>query len=83
MIHNLTAKPAQVYINYDDRLRAADRPPRRRITPVHPIWMDVEDHHIYPVFNVRSTAASTGSSRSPTWPRTRTATQIPDAPPSR
>ena len=53
MIHNLTAKPAKVYINYDYRLRAGHGSGvSPNITPVHPIWMDVEDHHIYPVFDV-------------------------------
>ena len=28
------------------------RPPPPHISPVHPIWMDVEDHNLYPVFNV-------------------------------
>jgi hypothetical protein len=53
MIHNLTPHPAQVYINYSMEFVPATSPAASSITPVHPIWMDVEDHHIYPVFNVR------------------------------
>ena len=53
MIHNLTARPAMVYITYDIDFIPATSPLASTITPVHPIWMDVEDHHIYPVFNVR------------------------------
>jgi hypothetical protein len=53
MIHNLTARAARVYITYDIDFVPATSPLAMTITPVHPIWMDVEDHHIYPVFNVR------------------------------
>jgi hypothetical protein len=52
MIHNLTAHAAQVYITYKIDFVPADDPAANSITPLHPIWMDVEDHHIYPVFNV-------------------------------
>jgi hypothetical protein len=53
MIHNLTDRPSQVYITYDMDFIPATSPLASRITPVHPIWMDVEDHHIYSVFNVQ------------------------------
>jgi hypothetical protein len=52
MIHNLTNKAAQVYITYDIDFVPATSPAAASITPVHPIWMDVEDHHLYPVFDV-------------------------------
>ena len=52
MIHNLREKPAKVFITYDMDFIPDSSPAARGITPVHPIWMDVEDHHIYPVFNV-------------------------------
>ena len=52
MIHNLTPRAAQVYITYDIDFVPATAPAAAHITPVHPIWMDVEDHHLYPVFNV-------------------------------
>jgi hypothetical protein len=52
MIHNLTAQAAQVYITYDLDFVPATSPAAAQITPVHPIWMDVEDHHLYPVFDV-------------------------------
>jgi hypothetical protein len=52
MIHNLREKPAKVYITYDIDFIPDGSPAARGITPVHPIWMDVEDHHLYPVFNV-------------------------------
>jgi hypothetical protein len=52
MIHNLTAQAARVYITYDIDFVPASSPAAGSITPVHPIWMDVENHHIYPVFDV-------------------------------
>ncbi len=52
MLHNLTAKTRTVYITYDVDFVPATSPLASTLTPVHPIWMDVEDHHVYPVFNV-------------------------------
>ena len=52
MIHNLTATPAKVYITYDLDFVPSTAPAAKDITPVHPIWMDVERGSIYPVFNV-------------------------------
>ena len=53
MIHNLTSKPAKVYIDYTIDFVPLSDPASAQITAVHPIWMDVEDHSIYPIFNVR------------------------------
>jgi hypothetical protein len=52
MIHNLRRQLAKVYITYDMDFIPDSSPAARGITPVHPIWMDVEDHNLYPVFNV-------------------------------
>jgi hypothetical protein len=60
MIHNLTNKPKTVYITYDMEFIPATSPLASRITPVHPIWMDVEDNHIYPVFNVKKGSGKNG-----------------------
>ena len=53
MLHNLTATPRRVYITYDIDFVPATSPLASTITPIHPIWMDVQDHHIYPIFNVK------------------------------
>jgi hypothetical protein len=53
MIHNLTDKPLKVYITYDMNFVPATSPLASTITPAHPMWMDVEDHSPYPVFNVK------------------------------
>jgi hypothetical protein len=60
MIHNLTSKPAKVYITYDIDFVPLSSPAASSIIPVHPIWMDVEDHHIYPVFNVKRHSGKDG-----------------------
>ncbi|MBV9194561.1 MAG: hypothetical protein JO168_10500 [Solirubrobacterales bacterium] len=52
MIHNLTDKPKSVYITYDIDFVPETSAVASTIAPIHPIWMDVEDDHIYPVFNV-------------------------------
>jgi hypothetical protein len=60
MIHNLTRRPAQVYIDYDIDFVPASSPAASSMTPVHPIWMDVEHGHLYPVFNVREHSGKDG-----------------------
>ena len=52
MIHNLTPVAAYVYVTYDIDWVPANTPLARSLTPVHPIWMDVQARHLYPVFNV-------------------------------
>src|SRR5947209_6106149 len=52
MIHNLWPQSAYVYVTYDVDWVPASSPLAKTLTPVHPIWMDVQSHHIYPVFNV-------------------------------
>lgn len=60
MIHNLTATERTVYITYDMDFVPATAPLASTIKPVHPIWMDVENHHIYPVFNVKRGSGKKG-----------------------
>ena len=52
MIHNLTDKQYRVYITYEVDFVPEVSGLASAIVPVHPIWMDVQDHHIYPVFDV-------------------------------
>jgi hypothetical protein len=60
MIHDLIATPAQIYITYDMDFLPASSPAAAHITPVHPIWTDVEAHHIYPVFDVHRGSGRNG-----------------------
>ncbi len=51
MIHDLTPVARKVYITYNVDFIPSTAPAAKHMTAVHPIWMDVMDHHIYPVFN--------------------------------
>lgn len=52
MIHNLTAKPFQVSLTYDVDFVPASSPQASAMKDVHPIWLDVQNGKIYPVFDV-------------------------------
>src|SRR5205807_109515 len=54
MIHDLTGDPRghNVYITYDIDFIPISSPLAKTITPVHPLWNDVESGSIYPVFDV-------------------------------
>jgi plastocyanin len=52
MIHNLTAKPFKVYITYDVDFVPTSSPKAATMKDVHPIWLDVQNGKIYPVFDV-------------------------------
>jgi hypothetical protein len=60
MIHDLLSKPATVYITYDLDFIPDSSPAAAHITPVHPIWMDVEAGHVYPVFDVHRYSGKNG-----------------------
>jgi hypothetical protein len=53
MIHNLTPVPAKVYMILEIDFIPKTSPAAKGIKPVRPIWMDVENGKLYPVFNVR------------------------------
>ncbi len=52
MIHDLTDRGAKVFITYNIDFIPMNSPAAAGIKTAHPIWMDVRDHEIYPVFNV-------------------------------
>ena len=60
MIHNLTDKPATVYVTYDIDFVPMTSPAAAHITPVHPIWNDVMSGSIYPVFDVHRLSGHNG-----------------------
>jgi hypothetical protein len=60
MIHNLTPVPARVYMTYTIDFIPADSPAARGIRPVRPIWMDVVNGSVYPVFDVSKGAGERG-----------------------
>ena len=52
MIHNLTPQAATVYATYTIDFIPADSPAAEGMKPVTPVWMDVDNGSIYPVFDV-------------------------------
>ena len=60
MIHDLVARPYKVFITYDIDFVPARSALGRRMRPVVPIWMDVENSHIYPVFDVLRGSGTNG-----------------------
>ena len=52
MIHNLTPKAMQLYVSYTIDFIPDTAPAAKSIKPVRPIWMDVENGRLYPVFDV-------------------------------
>jgi plastocyanin len=61
MIHNLTAEPFKVSITYDvDIIPTSDAPPGG-MKDVHPIWMDVQNGSLYPVFDVLKGSGTGGT----------------------
>lgn len=52
MIHNLTPAPMSLYATYTVDFIPADSPAAAGIKPVTPIWMDVDNGSLYPVFDV-------------------------------
>ena len=60
MIHNLTPVPTKVYMVYEIDFIPASSPKARGIKPIRPIWMDVQNHSAYPVFNVEKGSGKKG-----------------------
>ncbi len=60
MLHNITPKPAQVWVTYDIDLIPATSPAAKGIIPARPVWMDVENGSGYPVFDVPRGAGTNG-----------------------
>jgi plastocyanin len=60
MIHNLTPVPTQVYITYQIDFVPRGSRAARGMRPVRPIWMDVQNGSLYPVFNVRKGSGGNG-----------------------
>ncbi len=52
MLHDLLPDPTQVWITYDVDFVPDDAPEAADMVPARPIWLDVENGGIYPVFDV-------------------------------
>jgi plastocyanin len=66
MLHNLTAEPKQVWITYDIDFIPADSPDAGNVVAVRPIWMDVQNGSVYPVFDVIKGTGADGHYTYPT-----------------
>ena len=60
MIHNLTPVPTKVWMVYEADFVPADSAAARKIKPVRPIWMDVQNGQFYPVFDVKKGSGQNG-----------------------
>ena len=60
MIHNETPNPDNVWITYDVDYVPATSDLAKTLTPVHPIWMDVQNGKAYPVFDVHRGSGTNG-----------------------
>jgi hypothetical protein len=60
MIHDLTNKPYTVYITYDVDFVPLHSKLGRKMKPVKPVWMDVQNGHAYPVFDVLRGSGTNG-----------------------
>ena len=60
MIHDLTPKPFTVYLTYDVDFVATKDTPAGGMKDVHPIWLDVQNGKVYPVFDVLKGSGSNG-----------------------
>jgi plastocyanin len=60
MIHNLFPKVDQVWITYDLDFIPATSPAAAGLQPARPIWMDVQNGSIYPVFDVPKGGGTNG-----------------------
>jgi len=60
MIHDLTNKGFKGYLTYDVDFVPLKSKLGRKMKPVKPVWMDVENGHAYPVFDALRGAGTSG-----------------------
>ena len=60
MVHNETSNPDSVWITYDVDFVPASSALGRRLIPVRPVWMDVQNGENYPVFDVHRGSGTDG-----------------------
>jgi plastocyanin len=65
MLHNTISKRSEVWITYDLDFVPANSAAAKKIKPARPIWMDVQNGSIYPVFDV---IQGTGENGTYTYP---------------
>jgi plastocyanin len=66
MIHNLTDAPTKVWITYDVDFIPATAPAAKTMQNARPIWMDVQNGEIYPVYDALKGMGKNGRYTYPT-----------------
>lgn len=61
MLHNLTGASEQLYMTYDLDFIPAGSEQAADLVPTRPVWMDVRNGEVYPVFDVLKDADDEGS----------------------
>jgi plastocyanin len=61
MLHNQLSKPDQVWVTYDIDLIPASSAAAKNIKPAIPVWMDVQNGSVYPVFDVAQNSGTNGT----------------------
>ena len=60
MIHNLTTQADEVSVTYEIDWVSANSELGKRLKPVRPVWMDVQNGSAYPVFDVNRGSGAAG-----------------------
>ena len=60
MLHNTLSKPNQVWVTYDIDFVPASSAAAKKIKPAIPVWMDVQNGSVYPVFDVLQGTGTNG-----------------------
>ncbi len=66
MVHDLTPAPFDIRITYDIDFIPKDSPAAAGVQPARPIWMDVENGGVYPVFDAIKGSGTDGTYTFPT-----------------
>ena len=61
MLHNQLSKPDKVWVTYDLDFVPMTSPLAKTIKPAKPVWMDVQNGSIYPVFDVLQGSGKNGT----------------------
>jgi plastocyanin len=61
MLHNQLSKPDKIWVTYDLDFVPATSPLGKTLKPARPIWMDVQNGSIYPVFDVLQNTGHDGA----------------------
>ncbi len=61
MLHNQLSKPDKVWVTYDLDFVPMSSPLAKTLKPAKPVWMDVQNGSIYPVFDVLQGSGKNGT----------------------